>query len=57
MEPTLKEILDKAELMGFDRGVQTVFIQIFKAMEEEKMRIISYESLKSLYIAIMNTLK
>ena len=50
----LKEMLDKAEIMGFDRGVETVFLSIFTAMEESKMLVVSYKSLKELYKEIKN---
>ena len=50
-EEEIKKILDKAELMGYDRGVKTIFIQIFQLMESQKMLSISYTDLKKLYEA------
>lgn len=50
MDPIeFKKALDIAEMMGFDRGARTIFVEILKAMEEDKMLAISYLSLKKLY--------
>jgi hypothetical protein len=44
----------EAEMKGYDRGIKTIFLKIFQAMEEDKMLFISYKSLKELYEAIIS---
>jgi hypothetical protein len=48
-EIELKKALDTAEKMGFDRGVKTIMLAIFKAIEDSGFTAISYKSLKGIY--------
>lgn len=48
-EEEIKKALDTAEKMGFDRGVKTIMMAIFKAIEESGFTAISYRSLKDIY--------
>lgn len=45
----LKEMLDKAESMGYDRGVLTILVDILKLMDESKMNYVSYKSIKDIH--------
>lgn len=49
MEEEIKNMLDKAEIMGFDRGVRTIMLNIMKAMDSDKKTYISYIDLKRIY--------
>jgi len=43
------EALDKAEKLGYQRGVKTVFINLFSKMEKDKMMMISFMTLKKIW--------
>lgn len=45
----LKSMLDKAEQMGFTRGVLTILKQIFDEMEAEGKTLITLNSIKGIY--------
>ncbi len=48
-EQKLREAFDKAEKMGFDRGVRTIMLAIFQMMEKAGATYVTYHSLKTLY--------
>ncbi len=48
MEEELKKMLDKAESMGYDRGVMTLLKTILLFMEQDRMTVVSYKSLKEI---------
>ncbi len=53
-----KKALDKAEQVGFDRGVMTILEQILLQIEQSGMLAISYKSIKAIaqeYIKINDT--
>ena len=53
MDPIeLKKMLDKAERMGYERGVKTVVFEILKAMEDKDKTFITYEEIKFFYESI-----
>ncbi len=56
-EKEFKKALDTAELMGFDRGVKTIFVQLLKTMEDDKMRYVSYDSIKKLYSELLDQIE
>jgi len=47
-EEKLKAMLDKAEQMGFTRGVLTICTQILQQMEADYMTVVSYKSIKEI---------
>ncbi len=48
----LQKMLDKAEQMGYDRGVLSILLELLKTMDDGKMRFISYESIKRIWEAL-----
>lgn len=52
----LKDMLDKAEQMGYTRGVLIAFTLVFNLMDEKEMLSIGLEDLKRLYEATKNKL-
>lgn len=53
----MKEAMDVAEKMGFDRGVATIMHAIFSAIEKSGFTAISYKSLKDIYEEYINITK
>lgn len=53
-EEEFKKALDTAEKMGFDRGVKTIMLTIFAAIEQSGFTAISYKSLKAIYEEYLN---
>ncbi len=48
-EEQFKQSLDKAERMGFDRGVATIVKAILETIEKSGGTAISYKSIKDIY--------